>query len=97
MSDRDFNIYHCLGSCNTNPEELEQACTALGKHVKDRMWVVPFSKIGNVFAWVKQSREVERLRVLKEKQEAILKATEQRLQATQENLKLARAKLGELS
>ena len=97
MGNKYFDIYHCLGSCNTNPEELEQVCTALGKHVKDRMWVVPYSKIGNVFAWVKQSREVERLKVLKEKQEAILKATEQRLQATQENLKLARAKLGELS
>ena len=88
MGNKYFDIYHCLGSCNTNPEELEQVCTA---------WVVPYSKIGNVFAWVKQSREVERLKVLKEKQEAILKATEQRLQATQENLKLARAKLGELS
>lgn len=97
MGDKHFNIYHPLGYCTTSPEELEEACTALGKPLSDRMWVVPLSKINKIFTWVYTSREYKRLEALRDKQESILRATEEKLQDTLQNLKVIKEKLGELS
>ena len=97
MGDRNFDIYCALGYCTTSPDELEEACTALGKRLSDRMWSVPLSKINKVFTWIQTSREYKRLKALRDKQESILRATEERLQHTLQDLKVAREKLGDLS
>ena len=91
------SIYNSDNRYYIKPEEFESACKALGKPGSPRMWVVPCSKLGDVYRLVETEREVKRLQELQAKQEEIAVKTKEKIQKTMAELEAAKAKLDNIS